>query len=149
MKRISLRFPRAYKLALWGAFLLSWLTGTAWFILHRWVRIEGEFGEEHSSWEPLLMKIHGGSAMIMMIYYGYLLASHVPVGLRSRRNRALGLTLAYALGFQIITAYFLYYIGGDQFRSVVSWAHISVGFSLPFVLALHIRIGHRERRAVV
>lgn len=143
MKRIALRFPRPFKLALWGAFCLSWITGVSWFVLHRWFRVEGEFGEEHSAWEPLLMKIHGGAAMLMMIYFGYLLASHVPVGLRSRRNRALGLALLSALGFMIVTAYGLYYIGGEGFHSVISWAHLGVGFCLPFLLALHIVAGHK------
>lgn len=143
MKRIALHFPRLAKAALYLAFVTSWLTGTAWFTLHQWVRIEGEFGEEHSAWEPLLIKIHGGSAMFMMVFYGYLLASHVPTGLRSKRNRFLGLTLTYGIAFMILTAYGLYYIGGESFRTLVSWAHLTVGFLLPLVLALHVWSGHR------
>lgn len=145
MKRIALHFPRIAKAALYLAFVTSWLTGTAWFTLHQWLRIEGEFGEEQSAWEPVLIKIHGGSAMVMMVFYGYLLASHVPTGLRSKRNRLFGLTLTYGVAFMILTAYGLYYIGGESFRSLVSWAHLSVGFLLPFVLALHVWSGHRSR----
>ncbi|MEY4485242.1 MAG: hypothetical protein RL693_2694 [Verrucomicrobiota bacterium] len=142
MNRIALHFPSIAKAALYLAFLTSWLSGTVWFSLHQWVRIEGEFGEEHSTWEPMLIEIHGGSAMVMMVFYGYLLASHIPTGLRSKRNRFLGLTLTYGIAFMIFTAYGLYYIGGESFRSLVSWAHLSVGFCLPLVLALHIWCGH-------
>ncbi len=120
------------------------MTGTLWFSLHHRVRIEGDFGEQHSAWEPVLIKIHGGSAMVMMVFYGYLLASHVPTGLRSKRNRLLGLTLTYGIAFMILTAYGLYYIGGESFRSLVSWAHLAVGFCLPFVLTLHVWSGHRS-----
>ena len=144
MKRIGLHFPKLSKLGLWLLFLLSWSTGTTWFILHQWVRIAGEFGEEHSTWEPVLIRIHGGSAMLIMVYYGYLLGTHVTVGLRARRNRLLGLMLVTVVGFQIVTAYGLYYIGGEDFRQVVSWAHLGVGFSLPFLLAIHIALGHRS-----
>src|SRR5262245_61474465 len=118
MKRIALRFPKIWKAALYLLLATSWFTGTAWFSLHRWVRIQGDFGEEHSPWEPTLIKIHGACAMLVMVYFGYLLASHVPIGLRSRRNRGLGLTLVFGLGFMIVTAYGLYYIGGEDFREI-------------------------------
>src|SRR4029079_10963143 len=91
--------------------------------------------------------IHGASAMLMMIYFGYLLATHVSVGLRSKRNRVLGLTLVYAIGFMIVTAYGLYYLGSEGVRQVVSWAHTAVGFSLPLVLGLHVAMGHRSNSA--
>lgn len=144
MKRIALHFPRLWKSALFLVLALSWLSGIAWFSLHRWVRTEGEFGEEHSPWEPVLLKIHGASAMLVMVYFGYLLASHVPVGLRARRNRGLGLTLVYAIAFMIVSSYGLYYIGNEGFRSMVSWAHLAVGFLLPLVLMLHVIRGHRS-----
>lgn len=149
MKRIALHFPKIAKALLYLAFVTSWLTGTVWFSLHQWVHIEGEFGESHSTWGPFLIKIHGGSAMLMMVFYGYLLASHVPAGRRSKRNRALGLALTCGIAFMILTAYGLYYIGGETFRSIVSWAHLLVGFCLPFVLALHVWSGHRSSRIVL
>jgi hypothetical protein len=142
MKCIALHFPLIWKLALYLSFALSWVTGITWFILHKRVRIEGEFGPEHSTREPVLIKIHGGSAMLMMVFYGYLLATHVSVGLRSKRNRALSLTLVAALAFMILTAYGLYYVGGEKFRELISLAHLIVGCSLPFILALHIWQGH-------
>ncbi len=144
MKRIALHFPRLWKAALYALIATSWLTGSIWFYLHRWVRIEGDFGEEHSTWEPALLKIHGASAMLITIYFGYLLASHIPTGLRSKRNRVMGWALLVSVAFLIVTSYGLYYIGGEQFRNVVSWAHLSVGLALPIVLGLHVAVGHRR-----
>ncbi|MGC3992220.1 MAG: hypothetical protein QM796_21500 [Chthoniobacteraceae bacterium] len=147
MKRIALHFPRLWKALLYLAFTLSWVTGSLWFYLHRWVRIQGDFGDEPSPWEHTLRQIHGGAAMLMMVFFGYLLASHVPAGLRSQRNRLFGLILVYALAFMIVTAYGLYYIGGDSFREIVSWAHLITGFALPLILILHIWSGHRSAPA--
>ncbi len=144
MKRIALHFPRLWKAALYLLLATSWASGVAWFSLHRWIRVEGEFGEEHSAWEPLLLKIHGASAMLVMVYFGYVLATHVSVGLRARRNRGLGLALMYALAFMIVTSYGLYYIGNESLRSIVSWAHLATGFLLPLVLMLHVLLGHRS-----
>ena len=141
-KRIALHFPRLWKAFLYLLVTTNWGTGVAWFSLHRWYRVQGEFGEEFSPWEPRLLRIHGGSAMLMMIYFGYLLASHVPVGIRSRRNRILGITLLSVVGFLILTAYGLYYSWGEEFKEWVSWAHLIAGLSLPVVLFLHIWTGH-------
>jgi RsiW-degrading membrane proteinase PrsW (M82 family) len=117
---------------------LSWATGTGWYALHRWVRIAGDFGDEHSPWERTLLQVHGASAMLMMVYYGYILATHVHAGWRSRRNRLSGLILLSALAFMIVSAYGLYYIGGEDLRAVVSLAHLIVGFSLPLVIGVHV-----------
>ncbi len=54
--RVGLHFPRLFKAALWLLLLTSWGTGVAWFILHRWVLVQGEFGDEHSAWEPVLIR---------------------------------------------------------------------------------------------
>lgn len=148
MKRIGLHFPRLYKAALWLLLLLSWSTGIAWFILHRWVLVQGDFGEEHSAWEPVLIRIHAACAMLIMVYFGYLLGTHVTVGLRARRNRAMGIALLVILGFQILTAYGLYYVGGEDFRPLISWAHLMTGFSLPILLAIHVALGHRSAKKV-
>ena len=148
MKRVGLHFPRLLKAALWLLLLGSWGTGTAWFILHRWFLVKGEFGDEHSAWEPVLIRIHAACAMLIMIYFGYLLATHITVGWRARRNRFFGLLLVAIIGFQIVTAYGLYYVGGEDFRPLISWAHLCAGFSLPFLLAIHIMLGHRTAKTM-
>jgi hypothetical protein len=42
--------------------------------------------------QKAIIKIHGGSTTVLMVFYGCLLASPVQTGLRSKRNRFLGLT---------------------------------------------------------
>lgn len=147
MKRIGLHFPPPFKRLLYALIAGSWLSGTAWFVLHRWFFVEGEFGERHSAWEAVLLKIHGGLAMLAMIFFGYLLATHVTVALRTRRNRILGFSVLGGVSFQIITGYGLFYFGDEQLRAVTSWAHLASGVFLPAVLALHIWTGHRRSRA--
>ncbi|WP_051946218.1 hypothetical protein [Verrucomicrobium sp. BvORR106] len=149
MKRIALHFPKVWKAALYLFFALSWLSGTGWFALHRWVTVEGEFGPQPSSWEGPLLKLHGGAAMMMMVYYGYLLASHIPVGFRSGRSRVTGLFLAISLGFMIVTAYGLYYIGDEDVRGVIAWAHLCTGVLIPLVLIIHVWLGHRQRSSQI
>jgi hypothetical protein len=146
MARIHLRIPWRYRGLLFGILALSWLTGLAFFVLNRWITVEGEFGPEKHPAQAVFLKVHGAAAFAMMISYGYLLASHVPAGLRSRRQRTIGLTLVAAQGFMILSAYGLYYISGEQFREWVSYAHASVGFIFPALLAFHVISGAREKK---
>ena len=68
----------------------------------------------------------------------YILATHVPVGLRSKRNKPLGLILIGGIGLLAITGYLLYYVADEAFRGGVSWTHLGLGLCLPIVLILHI-----------
>ncbi len=124
---------------------LSWVTGVTFFVLNRWVEIEGEFGPEKHPAQATFLKVHGAAAFLMMIGYGYLLATHIPAGYKSQRQRVLGLSLVAAQGFLILTAYGLYYIGGADFRALVGYAHASVGFIFPLLLAAHIVTGKTRK----
>jgi hypothetical protein len=147
MARVTLKIPWRYRTWLFAFILLSWITGVTFFILNRWVEIEGEFGPEKHPAQAIFLKVHGASAFLMMISYGYLLATHIPAGYKSKRQRFLGLCLVGAQGFLILTAYGLYYVGGENFHSVIGYAHASVGFIFPFLLATHVITGARKKGA--
>lgn len=146
MARINLKIPWRFRAWLFAFIILSWVTGVTFFILNQWVQIEGEFGPEKHPAQGTFLKIHGAAAFLMMISYGYLLATHIPTGYRSRRQRVLGLGLVGAQGFLILTAYGLYYAGGDDFHALLGYAHASVGFIFPFLLAAHLITGRVGKR---
>lgn len=145
MARVSTRIPRAYRLFLYALLLTSWSSGSTFFVLNKWVTVEGEFGPEKHPMQVVALRTHGGAAFLMMVCYGFLLASHVPAGWRSKRMRRLGLTLVSAQGFLILSAYLLYYLANDGFRILLSYAHASVGFLFPFLLAAHLYSAARDR----
>ena len=149
MSRVVLHFPGWAKAVLYSNVLMSLATGSAWFALHRWVEIEGEFGPEKSPLEPWLMRVHGASAFLILIGFGYLLASHIHVGWRAKRNRFSGLGLVGNVLALICTGYLLYYASGESFRDGLSWTHLALGLSLPVTIALHVWRGHRTRRVTV
>jgi hypothetical protein len=145
MARVTLKIPLRYRTWLFAFIMVSWVTGVTFFILNRWVTIEGEFGPEKHPTQATFLKVHGASAFLMMISYGYLLATHIPAGYKSKRQRWLGLGLVAAQGFLIVTAYGLYYVGGDEFHALIGYAHASVGFIFPFLLATHVITGARKK----
>jgi hypothetical protein len=145
MARVTLKIPWQYRTWLFAFILLSWVTGVTFFILNRWVEVEGEFGLEKHPAQAIFLKAHGAAAFLMMISYGYLLATHVPAGYKSKRQRFLGLSLVAAQGFLILTAYGLYYVGGQNSHDLIGYAHASVGFIFPFLLATHVITGARKK----
>ena len=149
MARVSSRIPSTYRRVLFAILATSWLSGIVFFVLSRWVTVEGDFGPEKHPWQFTVLKIHGAAAFSMMVTYGYLLASHVPSSWRTRRHRLLGVSLVGAQGFLIMTAYLLYYIATDELRVAVALAHAGVGFCFPFLLAGHIYSGYKLRRRAI
>jgi hypothetical protein len=146
MARTNLKIPLHYRTWLFVFILLNWVTGVTFFAMNRWLTIEGSFGPEKHPMQSTFLKVHGASAFLMMVSYGYLLATHVPAGYRSRRQRTVGLSLVAAQGFLILTAYGLYYAGGEDFHSLIGYAHAGVGFIFPFLLALHVVAGKSRNR---
>ncbi|MEM7352010.1 MAG: hypothetical protein AAF657_14515 [Acidobacteriota bacterium] len=146
MRPGSVRIPGAQRWLLFALLAISWLSGVSFFVLNTWVTIEGEFGPEKHPWQFGVLKTHGAAAFLMMIGFGFLLASHVPPGWRIRRMRPLGLVLVSAVALQIITAYLLYYLGDETFRQSSSYVHSFIGVSLPLVLLAHLRQGVRRRK---
>ena len=146
MARVALHFPRSAKVVLYGVLLLSLSSGLTWWALEKWGTVEGEFGPEKSRWLGPVLKIHGASAFLVLIGFGYLLASHIHVGWRSRRSRVLGSALVLMIVTMIASGYGLYYIGDDDWREKISWLHRLSGLSLLPLLLGHVWAGHRGRK---
>ena len=123
---------------LYSVVALSWSSGILFFIFKEWVRIEDTFSVGYHPLQNIFLKIHGASAFVLMILYGYFIAVHVLPGLKKKQLSKLGRTMTVTLGSLIVSAYLLYYVGHDLLRECISYFHVTIGFLLPFILASHI-----------
>ena len=142
----TVRIDKRLKTGLFILISTSWITGILFFIMDNWLWIEGEFGPEKNPWQFPTLKIHAASAFLLMIGFGFLLASHVLVSFPVKRMRPTGIALLSAFGFLIVSAYALYYTGDDGIRKYVGYAHAGVGVCLPFLLGAHIYQGMAYRK---
>lgn len=78
---------------------------------------------------------------MMIITFGYLLASHIPFAWKTKRQRLLGCSLIIDHLLLIITGYLLYYASNEIFRLVVSYSYFTFGIVYPFILGAHIYSG--------
>lgn len=140
------KYPRLYRRMMYSLFTTSWLTGTVFFILNRWVLVEGDFGpEKHALQFPTLM-VHGASAFLMMFMFGIAVASHVSVNWHLKAVRRLSIFLVFAMSFQMVSAYLLYYLANEEVRDIIAILHAIVGFTLPMLLTIHIVHAWRVRK---
>ncbi|MEM7019498.1 MAG: hypothetical protein AAF512_19445 [Pseudomonadota bacterium] len=145
MPPIRAKIPKTYQRILFSALALSWCSGVCFFVLSTWFMVEGEFGPEKHPWQYPSLMVHGGAAFLMIFCYGALLASHVTSAWPLKRSRITGLSIAIAVGLQIITAYLLYYLASESLRVWTVNVHLTVGFCLPLLLVFHLVAGKRGK----
>jgi hypothetical protein len=122
--------------------LSLFITGSAWLVADQLKNTSSGDGWQETAAYQLM--IHGGAAMVTLMLLGAMVPMHVRGGWRNRKNRVTGTAMLSANAVLILTAFGLYYLGSDTFRSWVSGVHISVGLFLPILSLLHIFAGRRS-----
>ena len=118
-----------------GAALFA--TGALWLVYRFFLREHGEFGEPPHPMEEWWMRLHGTSAVLMLIIAGSLLPVHVRVGWHQRKNLLAGCILVAIVVLLIVSGYVLYY-SDEETRPVVSALHWIIGLGAPAGLIWHI-----------
>ena len=83
------------------------------------------------------LSLHGMSASVAALLFGWVLAGHIRVGWQSRRNRVSGVANAVGLALLIVSSWALYY-GSEDMRDTAVWAHESMGLLWIVVLGWHL-----------
>ncbi|CAM2007168.1 hypothetical protein [Acanthopleuribacter pedis] len=143
----SVKVPKKTRWFFYAVLATSFISGLTFFILNRWVTVEGEFGPEKHPWQMNVLRLHGAGAFLMMVFFGYFLASHVQVSWPVKPMRPLGIALTAAVSLMILSAYSLYYLGDMDVRAVVAYVHTGLGVTLPFFLIAHLVQGSRRRNS--
>ena len=126
-------------------FGLLFLSGAAWWALHRWGQVGGEFGPRPHPLEPWLIRLHGGTAMAVLVLLGLLLPVHVRRAWLVARNRVSGSVMLVLCLLLALSGWALYYAGGEATRAAAGRVHVVIGLTLPVFLLAHIAFGRRSR----
>ncbi len=145
MRRDGIQLTRRLRRWFYGVFGVLFLSGAGWLMLHTWGATTGEFGPEPHPLEPWLLRLHGAAAMAALVILGVLVPLHMRRGWLVRRNRISGASMVVLSGLLIITAYALYYVGGESGRRVAVWAHDVIGLGLPAAITWHVLRGRASR----
>lgn len=143
---VKVKVAKYYKIWVFSAFAAAWLSGIIFFVLKTWFVVDGEFGLIKHPLQFPALQVHGAAAFVMMVTFGYFLGTHIQHAWKVKPRRILGISLVVMTAFLIMTAYLLYYIAQDAFRTFVGYAHLSVGTALPFILIAHVFSKHSKRK---
>jgi hypothetical protein len=121
------RLPVVQRYLLYAALLILLATGVAWEVVSA------------GPAAALLMKVHGGAAMLALVLLGTLVVHHIPAGWASFKNRWSGVLLLVVLGWLVASGYLLYYSGSESLRSFASESHLWVGVAGCVAVASHLR----------
>lgn len=141
-----LRLPRWVRWWVYLAGSLCALSGSAWLLLHHFVRREGEFGPEPSPFEHPALVVHGISGLLLLWVLGLIWLPHVRRGWSMRRHRWVGGAMAALMLWLSLSAAGLYYLGDETLRNWTSIAHWTLGLAAALWLPTHIWIGRRRIR---
>ena len=142
MQRSTFRLNRPFKALVYLSFGVLLLTG-AW-----WMYEQSHLDDLYPVTLPrLLMKIHGGAAMLALLVLGALTV-HVRRGWKADKNRLSGAVLIAVNVFLIVTGYGLYYAGGEALREWLSRWHAWIGLASGVLLPAHVLAGRLIIRAL-
>ena len=147
MKRpqFSIRLPRWHEWLVYGATALLFVTGSAWLLLDRFGKVQGEFGPEPNHVLPWMLLAHGTAAYAFAIIAAMLIPVHMRLGWKSGRNRPSGLLLVGVGLFLLLSGLALYYSTGEALRAAASLSHWLVGLVMPIAIVIHLVRGKRSR----
>lgn len=126
------------RVILYSVSLMLFLSGVAWELFDRLVRVSTPIGEMKHPAELWMLRAHGAAALGSVFLAGHLYASHIRPAWRSRRRRGSGLTLCAVILTLILSGYLLYYAGGDELRDLVANLHLWIGVAAPLPFLFHL-----------
>jgi len=137
-----LRLNSPFRFAVYAAFAALFLTGAAWLLADAWK--DPENGEIWQAIAANLLMLHGGVAMVMLMFLGALIPLHARRNWRIRSNRPTGTLMLASNAILVVTAFGLYYVGWDALRLWVSETHTAAGLFLPALFLVHVVLGRRS-----
>ena len=142
----TIRLSPLHRRTLYAIFTLLWASGALWLVFHYFLRLPSEFGDKAHPMEIWWLRLHGLIVFALLVGIGSVLPVHARLAWQLKRNRSSGLAMKITFLWLAATGYALYYFASDDNQDWLGLLHWAVGLSLPLMIALHVRRGHRSSR---
>jgi hypothetical protein len=138
-----MRLEPSFRAGLYGTFALLFVSGAGWFVADKLKdTADGEFWQQLAA---ALLMIHGGTAMIALLFLGALAPIHIRRWWRAGRNRVTGAAMVAGNAVLTVTAFGLYYAGSETLRPWIGNIHLALGLALPALFLAHVWIAARGK----
>lgn len=129
----------------YACFILLWVSGLLWLVFHYFMSAVSEFGVGPHPQQLWWLKLHGLAAMGALVIFGSLMPGHIRKAWQHRKNYVSGVAMVTSMIALALTGYALYYVGGEQWRPLISIVHWLWGLAMAPLIVLHIGLGRRAR----
>lgn len=136
--QFSIRLPKNHKWTLYCVWGLISVTGVYFAYSQDWMMLAP------SDWTIYSLKMHGICASIMWLLIGSLIAVHIKLSLRIRRNLSTGFSMLTIMLLLASTGTALYY-SPEEWNHLIKIVHIWIGLIAILLLPIHILVGHKQR----
>jgi hypothetical protein len=133
-----MKFSRTFKKFFFSILGLLFLTGSVWWYLEVWVRVKGEFGEDHHPAQNILIRSHGVLAMAFLMILGYLIHAHIRPGLKQTKQRPSGYVMLGVISFLVLSAAMGLFGPENSVREGMMLVHRYLGAGIPLFLGIHL-----------
>lgn len=116
----------ALRRGIYAVCALLWVSGCTWLVIHYAFPTTTDFGPAPNPWEPVILCLHGWSALCGVFLLGWITAGHISDRWRRSRNRLSGFSLAGFALVLVLSGYALYYTT-DRFHDVAASLHEVLG----------------------
>jgi cell division protein FtsW (lipid II flippase) len=135
----SIRIPSLQRNVLYLSWVILAITGLYFAYTLDWKM------QDPSDLTVDALKTHGITAALFLVLFGSLLAVHIKLALKMKRNLITGLVMLSLMSCLAISGTGLYY-SPENWHENVKWAHIWIGIISILWLPLHIFIGIYQRK---
>ena len=139
------RMPLALRATTYAVFIVLWLSGCVWLVLHEFFAVQSEFGTVQHPWEPTLLLVHGVIAVVALYVLGWLTARHITEKWDQSRRRLSGMALLVLLFVLSASGFALFFLTDDQVRAWNSGLHEIVGLGITLFAIEHWFFGKPKR----
>jgi hypothetical protein len=133
-----MKIRKRTKRILYGTLCSLFLTGSCIFVLNRWVKVQGPFGEEHHPAQAWVTRAHMVFAYGALISLGYLGHSHIRVGLKGSRAKPTGMGIIAVFAILAASSWVVLYASEGWIRTWGEAVHTWLGLTTPLFLFLHL-----------
>jgi hypothetical protein len=133
-------------------FATLYVTGSTWWFLDKFVRVHTDLGEDHHPAQVTIFRIHGFTAYLFLILFGYLVHSHVRPGLMNKQKKSFksGWGMIIATSLMILTSSTDLFAAEGAVRDFLVSSHRYLGVGFPVFLIAHLmakKMGRKHERA--
>ena len=140
MRKSCMKFRSDFKKIFYVFFTALFLTGSVWWAMEKWVRVQTSLGADHHPLQGILLRLHGVIAYFILILLGYLVHSHIRPGLKAKTKKSFvsGWIMNVMTGLLVLTSATDLFGPEGGVREFLVTCHRFLGLGFPLILFIHL-----------